>query len=259
MKLIMTVSITHTHLLIHHWLAEERQRSWTIWSLKNRQFWVRVTVWSHSHSGLSWGKTFRHKAILLQPSERICGSSKWKYWDKHPMFNNRVSQWQSNGQEVILSSHCICLSAHKTSCQIPVCLRGASPNRSLTTARALSERANTSCSSSWSEKTCSNATQLSLTQHSTLKRYRYTCNAETEKSETEQIYIFSQHCTYLPDDAETGLVQGCRAPCVPETSFQGFLFQLPLSCCFVVRLVELMPMTLNQKNNQTILRPRYSK
>lgn len=93
MKLLMTVSITHTHLLIHHWLAEERQMSWTIWSLKNRQFWVRVTVWSHSHSGVSWGKTFRHKAILMQPSERICSSSKWKYLDKHPMFNNRVSQW----------------------------------------------------------------------------------------------------------------------------------------------------------------------
>lgn len=37
---------------------------------------------------------------------------------------------------------------------LPVCLYGPSPNKSLTTARALSERASTSFNSSWSENTC---------------------------------------------------------------------------------------------------------
>lgn len=55
----------------------------------------------------------------------------------------------------------------------------------------------------------------------------------------------SQH-THLSDDAEASLVQGCRATCMSETTFQGFFFQLPLSCRLVVGLMNLMSMTLKQ-------------
>lgn len=44
---------------------------------------------------------------------------------------------------------------------LPVCMCGASPNKSLTTARALSERASTSFNSSWSENTCRSKTTSS--------------------------------------------------------------------------------------------------
>lgn len=52
---------------------------------------------------------------------------------------------------------------------------------------------------------------------------------------------------HLPDDAETGLVQGRGAPTLSQTELQGFLPQFPLSRSRVVGLVNVMAMVLVKK------------
>lgn len=52
---------------------------------------------------------------------------------------------------------------------------------------------------------------------------------------------------HLPDDAETGLVQGRGAPTLSQTKLQGFLPQFPLGRSRVVGLVNLMAMVLVKK------------
>lgn len=53
--------------------------------------------------------------------------------------------------------------------------------------------------------------------------------------------------THLPNDAEAGLVERCRASRVSETACEGFLSELPLRRSLVVGLVNLMPMALKQE------------
>lgn len=78
---------------------------------------------------------------------------------------------------------------------LPVCLRGVSPNKSLTTARALSERARTSFNNSWSENTY---------------RSKHTSSSLpiSDNSENAAKDVPKNHSkpTNLSDDAEAGLV-----------------------------------------------------
>lgn len=68
-----------------------------------------------------------------------------------------LSNFQTNNLTIKLCIYFCDWSRHF----LPVCMCGASPNKSLTTARALSERASTSFNSSWSENTCRSKTTSS--------------------------------------------------------------------------------------------------
>lgn len=127
-------------------------------------------------------------------------------------------------------------------CILPVFLRGPSPNKSLTTARALSERDSTSFSSSWSENTCAGKTIKKKNSNKIL--FEITNNRGDGMLKSNGRAADPAH---LPDDAETGLVQGRGAPTLSQTELQGFLPQFPLSRSRVVGLVNLMAMVLVKK------------
>lgn len=62
---------------------------------------------------------------------------------------------------------------------------------------------------------------------------------------------------HLPDDAETGLVQGRGAPTLSQTELQGFLPQFPLSRSRVVGLVNLMAMVLVKRQFHNKYEPSF--
>lgn len=129
-------------------LGYQRQSGRRFYPLMLRRRQVRVTFWSHCHTGVS------------------CKTTSFK-------------SFQTNNLTIKL-----CFNFCDWSRQfLPVCMCGASPNKSLTTARALSERASTSFNSSWSENTCrSKTTSSSLPNNQKGKNFLKKVNRSPQTS-----------------------------------------------------------------------------